>query len=179
VVAQISPADHGYVLLGTVTRPHGIKGELKVRSFAAQPGNLGKYRRLFLAADEHSPKIECTSVQARVSGHTVILRLKECSTRERAEELVGHQLWLAMEDLPALAEDEYYLHSLLEKDVRTVEGRFLGRAEDILSGSGQDILVVRREQQECLIPVVRAFIRSIEATVVILDLPEGLLDIND
>ena len=173
-----SPADHGYVLLGTIARPHGIKGELKVRPFTEQPENFSHYQRLFLAADEQGPKCECTGAQARMSGNGVILRLKECTTRDRAEELVGQQIWLAKEDLPPLAGDQYYLHALLDKDVRTVEGQVLGRAEQLLTGGGQDLLLVRQEKREYLIPVVGAFIRSIEATVVTLDLPEGLLDIN-
>lgn len=178
MVEPFSITGQKYVLLGTVARPHGIKGELKIRPFTEHPGNLGRYRRLFLAEDEHTAKIEYTNTQTRVSGNHVIVRLKECNTRERAEELVGQQIWLATEDLPPLAEDEYYLHTLLGKEVQTTEGLFLGRVEDLLTGNGQDILVVRQEQQEYLIPVVREFVRSIEATALILDLPEGLLEIN-
>ncbi|MGE4559791.1 MAG: ribosome maturation factor RimM [Desulfobulbus sp.] len=173
-----APAEQSFVLLGTITRPHGIRGELKVRPFTAHPENFGRYPRLFLSGSEQGPRRECTNRQARVSGGQVILRLGECGTRDAAESLVGQLVWLATEDLPPLAGDEFYLHTLLGKEIRTVAGQALGRAEDLLSGSEQDILVVRQGGKEYLIPIVKAFIHSIEADVVFLELPEGLLEIN-
>lgn len=173
-----TPAEDSFVLLGTVTRPHGIKGELKVRPFTAQPENFARYARLYLSESEHGVKIPCSARQARVSGHQVILRLQECSTREMAESLVGQMVWLATKDLPPLDTDEFYLHTLIGKDIQTVDGQKLGRAEYFLEGSGQDILVVRQGQQEHLIPIVPAFVSAIETNVVVLDLPEGLLEIN-
>ncbi|MGD9948335.1 MAG: ribosome maturation factor RimM [Desulfobulbus sp.] len=175
---EIGFAEHSYVLLGKVTRPHGLKGELKVRPLTAQPENFGRYTRLYLSESECGAKNECTTMQARVSGNQVILRLRECSTRDKAEALVGRFIWLATQDLPSLNADEFYLHTLIGKEIQTVDGQRLGRAENLLSGSEQDVLVVRQGKQEYLIPIVEAFIRSIEANIVVLDLPEGLLDIN-
>lgn len=172
-------ANQGFVRVGTVLRPHGIKGELKVRPFTAQPADFGHYARLFLAPDDDAPKDEYIRIQSRASGNLVILRLKECNSRERAEQLAGFRIWLRVDDLPALAEGEFYLYTLLGRDVRTAGGQFLGRAEDLMTGSGQDILVVRQGNREFLIPIVRAFIVSIETAAVILDLPEGLLEMND
>ena len=136
---EIAASEPAFVLLGTVTRPHGIKGELKVRPYTARPENFSRYSRLYLSESEHGPKTRCVSRQARVNGNQVILRLDECSTRNQAEEMVGHLVWLATEDLPALQGDEFYLHTLIGKDVQTVDGRKLGRAEHLLSGSEQDI----------------------------------------
>jgi len=178
VAEENTPAEDSYVLLGTVTRPHGIKGELKVRPFTAQPENFVRYGRLYLSETEQGAKNLCTARQARVSGHQVILRLQECNTREMAEALVGQFVWLSTKDLPPLDADEFYLHTLIGKEILTVDGQKLGRAEDFLDGSGQDILVVRQGKQEHLIPIVQAFVHAIEADVVVLDLPEGLLEIN-
>jgi len=178
VAEENIPAENSYVLLGTVTRPHGIKGELKVRPFTAEPENFARYARLYLSESEHGAKSEYTNRQARVSGQQVILRLQECNNREVAESLVGQLVWLAAKDLPPLDADEFYLHTLIGMDVRTVDGQELGRAEHFLDGSGQDILVVRRGSEEHLIPIVQSFVCAIEANAVVLDLPEGLLEIN-
>nr|WP_321466860.1 ribosome maturation factor RimM [uncultured Desulfobulbus sp.] len=175
---EIAASEPAFVLLGTVTRPHGIKGELKVRPYTARPENFSRYSMLYLSESEHGPKTRCVSRQARVNGNQVILRLDECSTRNQAEEMVGHLVWLATEDLPPLQADEFYLHTLIGKDVQTVDGRKLGRAEHLLSGSEQDILLVRHGKEEYLIPIVDGFIHSIEGNIVCLDLPEGLLEIN-
>ena len=48
----------------------------------------------------------------------------------------------------------------------------------ILSGGGQDILVIRTNEAEVLVPAVRAFIRAVEDDRVVLDPPPGLLELN-
>lgn len=178
MAGEPSAAGQPFVLLGTVIRPHGIKGELKVRPFTEQPKNIAQFSRLLLAVDENAEKQLYSSEQVRVSGALVILRLRECASRELAESLVGQGIWVASSDLPPANEGEFYLHTLLGKAVRTVDGHALGRADHLLAGSSQEILVVRQDKQEHLIPIVRAFIHSIDTDVVTLDLPEGLLDIN-
>lgn len=178
MAGQPSAAGQPFVLLGTVIRPHGIKGELKVRPFTEQPKNIAQFARLLLAVDESTEKQVYTTEQVRVSGALVILRLRECTSRELAESLVGQRIWVASSDLPPVTEGEFYLHTMLGKAVQTVDGHLLGQADHLLAGSSQDILVVKQGNQEHLIPIVRAFIHSIESDVVILDLPEGLLDIN-
>lgn len=167
-----------FVLLGTITRPHGIKGELKVRPFTAEPDSMAHYAQLLLAADERAEKQSYTNEQARVSGTQIILRLRECTSREMAESLVGLGVWVRSTDLPPTVDGEFYLHTLLGKAVHTLDGQPLGVAEQLLAGSSQDILVVRQGKQEHLIPAVRAFIHTIDSETVTLDLPEGLLDIN-
>lgn len=178
MVGQVNVAGQEFVLLGTITRPHGVKGELKVRPFTAELDAIARYPQLLLAVDERAEKRIYTNEQARVSGTQVILRLHECSSRDLAESLVGQGVWVRSADLPPAAADEFYLHTLLGKAVQTVDGQQLGVVEQLLTGSSQDILVVRQGKQEHLIPAVRAFICSIDSATVTLDLPEGLLDIN-
>ena len=178
MVGQVNVAGQEYVLLGTITRPHGVKGELKVRPFTEDLDSIGRYAQLLLAVDERAEKRICTNEQTRVSGPQLILQLRECTSREMAESLVGQGVWVRSEDLPPAAADEFYLHTLLGKAVQTVDGLQLGLAAQLLAGSSQDILVVRQGKQEHLIPAVRAFIHSIDNETVTLDLPEGLLDIN-
>ena len=175
---QTSGTPETFVLLGTVTRPHGIRGELKVRPYTENPGNLSQYRRLYLSADKGASRVPYTSLQARVSGNMVILRLEGCSSREQAEQLAGMQIWLASSDLPPIGKDEFYLFTLEGKEAQTVDGRVLGIVTEILSSAGQDILVIREGQAEYLVPVVRKFIVAINDEQVVLDLPPGLLEIN-
>ncbi len=167
-----------YVLVGVIARPHGIKGELSVHPYTEQPEDLCRYSRLFFAEDDDKVKHQWTPLQARVSGRQVILRLRECENRTQAESMVGWKVWLDSADLPELDSEEFYLYTLLGKDVQTTGGRQLGRASHFLAGSGQDILVIRQGKREYLVPAVRAFVSSIDETTVTLDLPEGLLEIN-
>jgi len=178
VVEQTARPHDPFVLIGTVTRPHGLKGEVKVHAFSDAPGNFHRYRRLFLSADGGQTRVAWVNTQARVNGSTVILRLEGCTTREQAEELAGLQIWLAVADLPALDQGEFYLYSLEGKEAQTPTGSRLGTVTAIVANSGQDLLVLKDGQREYLVPVVRAFVVAIDDHRVVLDLPPGLLEIN-
>jgi 16S rRNA processing protein RimM len=167
-----------FVLIGIVTRPHGIKGDLKVRPYTEAPSNFSRYRRLYLSADAGINKALYVSTHAKVNGNTVILRLEECTTRDRAEQLAGMQIWVPSADLPPIGKDEFYLYTLEGKQAQTVSGSPLGTVMAILSSSGQDLLVIQDGEKEYLVPVVREFFVTIDDEKVVLDVPPGLLEIN-
>lgn len=166
------------MLLGTVTRPHGIRGELKVRPYTEKPENLARYPRLYLSADGGKTKAAYTNVYARAHGNAVILRLKECTDRDQAEKLAGMQIWLASTDLPPVGKDEFYLYTLEGKLAKTKDGLLLGMVTSLLTGSCQDVLVIRSADEEYLVPLVREFIVTVADKEVVLDVPPGLLEIN-
>lgn len=171
-------SDKDFVLLGAVIRPHGIRGELKIRPFTDNPESFSRYRRLYLAPEGDATKVEFTNEQARPNGNTIILKLKECTDRNRAEQLTGMGVWLPVADLPPLADGEYYLHSLEGKRARTSDGQLLGVVSGLLVGGGQDILVIRDGQSEYLVPMAPGFVVGVDEQAITLDLPPGLLDIN-
>jgi 16S rRNA processing protein RimM len=178
VTQQSSLKDETFILLGTVTKPHGIQGELKVRPFTETPGNIARYRRLYLSADNGKSRVSYTNIQAKVNGNTVILRLEECSTRDQAELLSGSQIWLPSCDLVPIANNEFYLYTLEGKQATTAAGLIFGKISAIICTSGQDILVIQDVQKEYLVPLVREFIVAIDEEKVVFDLPPGLLEIN-
>jgi len=178
VTLQKSAQTEIFVLLGIITKPHGIRGELKVRPFTETPDSLSRYRHLYLSADNGKTKVLHVNVQTKANGSTVILRLEECATRDQAEQFAGMQIWVPSSDLPPVGQDEFYLYTLEGKLAQTTAGRILGTVTEIVSGSGQDILVIRDARQEYLVPVVRDFFVTIDEEKVVLDLPPGLLEIN-
>jgi len=175
VTGSSSEPGGGFVLLGTVVRPHGIRGELKICPHTEQADSLCRYRPFFLAADLDGEVIECAD--ARVSGRMVILRVPGCDDRNRAERFVGWGLWLPASGLPPVEADEVYLHTLMNKRAKTVDGRELGTIRELLGG-GQERLVIRDGDREYLVPAVRTFIASVGESEVVLDLPPGLLEMN-
>lgn len=175
---EIIQQSERFVLLGIVTKPHGIKGDLKVHPLTEHPENFVRYHRLYLTGSDEGEMTACTNIQARVNGRTVILRLEECSTRERAEQLAGKRIWVSSSDLPPIADDQFYLHTLEGKQGWTVAGEYLGIVRALLSAGGQNILVIGEGSAEYLIPVAREFIIAIEDDRVVFDLPPGLLEIN-
>ncbi len=177
VAGSLQKEPGNFVLAGTVVRPHGLRGEVKVRPCTQAPDSLTRYRQVYLSreAGERQPWM-CE--QARFGGGMVILGLKGCANRAAAEQLVGHQVWLSVADLPPVGANEFYLHTLEGKQAETIDGRVLGRVAAIMTGGGQNLLVIRDGDGEVLVPAVRALIREIGEQRIILDLPPGLLEIN-
>lgn len=166
------------VLLGRITKPHGIRGEVKVHPFSGRPENFLQYRNVLLGPEEGGDRIPYRIEQARVQGKQVLLQLSGCTDRNGAEALVGRQVWLRREDLPAPDDDEFYLLDLEGKRVVTADGLQLGQVTGFLETSAHDILIITGKSQEYLVPVQKGFIVTIGDDEVVLDVPPGLLDIN-
>lgn len=167
------------ILVGKVSKAHGIRGEIKVYPYSGDPEQFaGSYRQLYLTADSSEPPKEYTVTRSRVQGGQVLLELENCSDRTFAETLKGYQVYAHSDSLPALGEDEFYLRTLEGKELVDTSGKVLGICSRFIDNGSQDLLVMEQKGKEYLIPVVGEFIIEIGETQVVLDLPPGLLEIN-
>ncbi len=167
-----------FILLGKVTKPHGIRGEVKVYPYSKQPENFLVYKEVFVASGNEKEWILYSIEKSRVQGKQVVLKFSDCSTRSVAEEFVGSEIWLQREDLPELDGSEFYWLDFEGKKVVTEDGQELGRVTGIFETGAHDILTVSDADNEYLIPVQENFIASYDKNKVVLSLPPGLLDIN-
>ena len=166
------------VLLGQVTKPHGIRGEIKVYPFSGEPENFLQYSKILLAPDEETVPRPYTIKRVRVQKNTVLLQLEECLTRNQAEELVQFRLYVHEDDLPEPEQDEFYLRDLEGKQVMTEQGEILGIVQGILQRDVQDIVRVSNGRKEYLLPIVPEFFAAVDDNQITVSLPPGLLDIN-
>ena len=168
-----------FVRIGRIAGAHGLRGEVKVAPWTEERANLLHYRRVFLSTAEDGEKREFVVSAGRLSGKDgVVLRLSGCASRDEAEALRGGTLWLSTDDLPPLAEGEYYLHELIGKRACLRAGaESFGRIVAVLdTAAGQSLLVVREGERETLVPAASAFIARVDDESVVFDLPEGLLE---
>ncbi len=165
-----------WAAVGEVTAPFGTHGELKVRPLTDFPERFTHTRTVHIG-DERTPHaIEA----ARVRGPQVVLRLAGVASVEAAEKLRGATLWIPASELLPLPEDTYYLHDLIGLRVRHVDGRTLGIVSDVLTGTGNDLLVVRdqRTGAETLLPAVKEFVKrvNVPAGELLVEPVPGLFD---
>ena len=149
-----------WVAVGEVAAPFGMHGELKVRPLTDFPERFACTATLY-AGEDHTPyAVEA----ARIHGAQVVLRLAGIASVEAAEALRGETLWIPAAELMPLPQDSYYLHDLVGLRVRHVDGRVLGIVGDVLTGVGNDLLVVRDPQTgaETLLPAVKEFIKRVD-----------------
>ncbi len=163
--------------IGRITRPHGVRGELKVQLHWQQSEALSQVDQV-LVRHEERPDRWLAVVGARPANRFVLLRLEGIETMDAAAELRGARLLVAREALPALAEDEYYLADVVGCRVRCHEAE-LGVVVEVRSYATVDVLVVetkdgRRLEQ----PVVDHWIQSVDpgAGVVVLASTDGLIE---
>lgn len=167
------------ILLGKITRPHGIRGEVKIHPFSGQPENFLGYREILVGAEGQEERIPYRVEQSRVLGRLAVLRLAGCDSRAKAEALAGLEVWLRRSDLPKPGENEYYLADLEGKEAVSADGMPLGRITGILDTAAHPILVVTGRDREYLVPVHEGAVAGFDEEQVVLRLPPGLLEIND
>ena len=93
------PADK-YVLLGKVTRAHGLRGDVKIFSFSGQPENFSGYQEIVLVDTAGTLSLPLAVENFRIQGKTVVVRLASINSRELAEKIEGKGVLLAKSRLP-------------------------------------------------------------------------------
>ncbi len=166
------------VLLGRITKPHGIRGEIKVYPYSGLPENFLAYSRLVLRGGDGLLERSWNVEKARVQKRQVLLKLEGCDSRNEAETLVGREVWIQRADLPAIGEDEFYLHDLLGREVVARDGTVYGVVTGMLATGAHDIARVKQGGREYLVPLVPEFLVSVTEGRIVVDLPPGLLEIN-
>jgi len=99
-----------FLVLGRVRKPHGLKGELSITSYADSPLIFNVLKRVFLQRDNTPPK-EFEIFKVREHGKFVLLRLKDLRDRDEAEKWRGAKILALREEVPK-EEDEVFLKIL-------------------------------------------------------------------
>ncbi len=165
------------ILIGKIVTAVGIKGEIKIYSYAQDPSRFEQLDTLYLGKAQEPRDI----LSVRYKGNTPILLLEGVADRNQAEALRETPVYMDAADLPPLEEGEFYVRDLVGFQVVTEEGLLLGTLRDIYTDTPQRLYVVDPQEGsgEILIPGVDAFIldRNAQTRTITVRLPEGLLDL--
>ncbi len=160
------------MLVGRIGKTHGVRGDVKVTPETDDPERFSELETVFVGPQARSFAVETVRYQHSKRGTTVLLKLAGVDTPEAAAALKGLDVYAQPEDLPPLAEDEFFLHDLVGARVVTTDGADIGTVADVLDLPAQPVCVVRRPgRPDALIPIVPAFIAE-------LNIPDGVLIIT-
>ena len=163
------------VLVGVIVGAHGIKGEVKLKSFTSDPLSIGRYGPLQSSSGK---QFEISKLKAAKDGF--IASLKNVNDRNEAEALKGVELFVARERLPRLKTHEAYAHDLMGLDVVLDNGSTLGKLVAMPNYGAGDLLevAVDGKAETVLIPFTNAFVPQEDFTSgrITVILPEGYLD---
>ena len=168
------------VPIGRVTKPHGIKGRVKVEYFGEDLDQFLLYREVILR-DPTGRAQTFEVVEAILQPPRIILTLKGIQTIEDTEPLINREIFVRREMLPELAEDEFYWIDLLGMGVETVEGKRLGRVKAVFPTGAHDVFVVEGFRREIYLPATADIIRRVdrERSLVTVRWMEGLWEAED
>ena len=126
------------IQVGRVAGAFGVRGEVRITSFTADPMALVGYKTL--QREDGSPGLTLTS--GRDAKGSIVVRAKEVETREQAEALRGLKLYIPRDRLPAPEEDEFYVTDLVGLAVETADGEALGRVKAVQDFGAGDLLEI-------------------------------------
>jgi 16S rRNA processing protein RimM len=152
------------ILLGRITGAHGIRGAVKLKSFAAKPADIASYGPL-ATADGRTVEI----LKLKPANDEFIADLKDVRDRSAAEALKGVELFIARDKLPVVKDKEFYLADLIGKDV-VHDNAPMGKVASIENYGAGDLMELANGG---LVPV--AFIENLGDVITVL-LPPGYLD---
>jgi len=147
------------VCLGVITGAHGVRGEVKVRPFTAEPDALDAYGEVEDAPGRRRFALTVT----RVSAKGVICRIAGVDDRDAALALRGTELWLPRERLPEPDADEWYVDDLKGLAVVDTRGRPLGRVRAVVDHGGGDVVeILADDGRELVVPFTRAHVPEVD-----------------
>ncbi len=162
----------GWLALGVLTTPWGVRGELKVH-LDAEPDYVERMKRVYLG-DERKP-VDLRGFFRR--GRFYTFKLQGIDTFEQAEDLRGLAVSVPRAEAPSLPAGRFFVEDIIGLRVVTTGGRELGTVADVLLTGANDVYVVRGADGEILVPVIHDVVVSIDpvARLITIEPMPGLL----
>jgi 16S rRNA processing protein RimM len=149
------------VIMGRVASAFGIRGWVKIQPFSEYVDSLLDYQTWWLGP-EHGPWREVKVIQCETHHKTLAAQFPDCPDRTAAEKLKGQLIAVPRSSLPRQIEGEYYWADLIGLRVVNQAGESLGTVTNLLETGANDVLVVRGESAEILIPFVASAVKQID-----------------
>jgi 16S rRNA processing protein RimM len=159
----------GRICLGQIGAPHGVRGEVRLRSFTANPDAITGYGPLE-TEDGHIVKIE----SLRPAKDHFVARLAGVSDRDAAERMTNVKLYVPRERLPAPeSADEFYYADLIGLAVIDGSGNDLGTVLAIHNFGAGDLVEIKPANGG-----ITKLLPFNEATVPVVDLAAGRITVE-
>lgn len=162
------------VCVGAISGSFGVRGEVRLKSFCADPEAIADYAPLVTEDGARSFDIRIT----RQVKNGLAARLGGVSTKEAADALKGTRLYAPRDRLPGLPDDEFYHADLIGLTVVDTGGTVLGKVRAVFDHGAGDLLEVHGPglKNGVLLPFTRAAVPTVDLAAgrIVADPPRGL-----
>jgi 16S rRNA processing protein RimM len=155
--------------VGKISGVFGVKGWVKVFSFTDPRENILTYSPWLLKKGDETKTVEV--IDGQLQGKTIVAQLAGVNDRDQAAGLMGWDVFITQDQLPAVAKDEYYWSDLVGLKVETIDGVQLGVVDSLLETGANDVIVVQGERERA-IPFLQG------QTIIDIDLNEGRIIVD-
>ncbi|MDA8952474.1 ribosome maturation factor RimM [Pseudomonadales bacterium] len=158
------------IVVGRLGRSFGVKGWQVLQSFTDPPENILQYAPWYLQRSPDSPwqALATPACQPHKNGH--IVRLEHIQNPEDAHAYSGSFIGVPRDALSASeitddsADAEYFWHDLVGCDVYNLDGMCLGKVDHLIETGAHDVLIVKSEEGNHLIPFHEPYLQNVDLT---------------
>lgn len=162
------------ICVGAISGSYGVHGELRVKSFCAQPEDIETYSPL--VSEDGARSFALALIRPMKNGF--VARIADVATKEQADALKGTQLFTARDQLPNLPDDEYYYSDLTGLHVYDTGGVALGQVKSVHNHGAGDLLEVQIPDSAAtvFVPFTLEVVPTVDLASgrIVADPPEGL-----
>ena len=173
--------------LGYVIKPHGYRGEIMIFLDVDDPFEYATLASVFVQMNQQLVPFVVKQIQVlgeKRGQAQALLKLEDVNTGEQAAALKGCALYLPLDSLPSLGEDEeghpqFYFHEIIGFTIVDHQLGPLGVITNVYALEHQELIAMEYQRKEVLIPLNDEIVTGIDRDTcqVAVNLPDGLLDV--
>lgn len=149
-----------YLLIGEITRPQGIRGEVKLRHYTDDPNRFETLEQVFVEKDGSYAPLVITG--CRVHKDDVFLSLQGVADRDGAEKLRGLKLYVDRANARELTEDEVFIADILGAKAFDTQGNPIGTLREVLTPGSVDVFVLDTPRGTLMVPALKTVLLDID-----------------
>ena len=163
--------------VGYIVKTHGLKGEVGIHLDVDNPAEYADIEGLLI--EKNGEMVPFFIQRIRINTDKAIVKFEGIDTIEAAQPLVRSTLYLSLDQLDKLSDDQFYYHDIIGYQIVDDTKGALGTIKTIYNQPHQDLISMDYKEKEVLIPISKEHVLKVnhEKKELYVNLPEGLLEI--
>ncbi len=164
--------------LGSIAKTKGLKGEVVVFLDVDFPEEYKELESAFVEINQQLIPFFVERFQLKQKGFANV-KFEDVNSEEQAKRLVKSSLYLPLNQLPELGDNQFYYHEIEGFEVVDTNYGTVGTVDKVLDYPGNPIIQITKDYKEVLIPITNAVIQSVDRTkqTIHVTVPDGLIDL--
>ena len=164
--------------LGRIVAKFSFKGEVLIKLDTDEPELYTEMESVFV---EYNENLVPFFIERSYLHKSTLLRAKieDIDTEQDAEDMIGAELYLPLEQLPQLPDDKFYFHEIIGFDVIDQQYGNIGKIVSINDTTAQALFEIDKDGKQILVPMNDEFIEKVDKKnkEIKVITPEGLVDL--